>query len=43
MSSFALKEVVLAGLLAAAPIASAMAQQAAAPPDFSSNLAGGSD
>jgi hypothetical protein len=40
MSSFALKETILAGLLAVAPIASAMAQQAAAPPDFSSNLAG---
>ena len=40
MSSFALREGILAGLLAAVPIASAMAQQAAAPPDFSSNLAG---
>src|SRR5262249_54390229 len=40
MSSFALKETILAGLLAVAPIVSAMAQQAATPPDFSSNLAG---
>src|SRR5262249_20350453 len=40
MSSFALKEVVLAGLLAAVALGSAMAQQAATPPDFSSNLAG---
>jgi hypothetical protein len=40
MSSFTLKELLLAGFLAAVPIASAMAQQAAAPPDFSANLAG---
>src|SRR5271156_2966881 len=40
MSSFTLKESILAALLAAAPIGSAVAQQTAAPPDFSSNLAG---
>src|SRR5262249_23695908 len=39
MSSFALRGSV-AGLLAAVPIASATAQTTAAPPDFSSNLAG---
>ena len=40
MSAVTLKQSVLAGLLAVAPMASAVAQQAAAPPDFSSNLAG---
>jgi hypothetical protein len=44
MSSFTLKQRIVVGFsvgfLAAVPIASAMAQQTAAPPDFSSNLAG---
>ena len=45
MSPFTWRERVLAGsilvgLMGAAPIASAVAQQKAAPPDFSSNLAG---
>jgi hypothetical protein len=45
MSSFTLREKLLAGsilvgVMAAAPIAQAVAQQKAAPPDFSSNNVG---